>query len=117
ADRQTRIRYQATLRARTCETWLPIWRIVMRNEGISKALEERIEKVRSLMRVRVEQMYRAELATLSKNSRNAVLIALEALTDFAVWGRMREHHTLSVEQAIDVWVEDIDRLLPPTPAS
>jgi AcrR family transcriptional regulator len=117
ADRQTRIRYQAALRANTCETWQPIWRIVMRNEGISKALEERIEKVRSLMRIRIELMYRAELATLSKSSRAAVLIALEAITDFATWGRMREHHGLSVEQAIAVWVENIDRLLPPTPTS
>jgi AcrR family transcriptional regulator len=116
-DRATRIRYQATLRARTCETWLPIWRIVMRNEGISKALEERIERVRSLLRIRIELMYRAELATLSKGSREAVLIALEALTDFATWGRMRERHAMSVEQAIDIWVEDIDRLLPPTPPS
>jgi hypothetical protein len=89
----------------------------MRNEGVSRALEERIEKVRSLMRARIELMYRAELGTLSPGSRNAVLIALEALTDFATWGRMREHHGLSVEQAIAVWVEDIDRLLPPTPPS
>jgi TetR/AcrR family transcriptional regulator of autoinduction and epiphytic fitness len=116
-DRQSRIRYQATLRAQTCETWQPIWRIVMRNEGISKALEERIERVRSLMRARIELMYRAELGTLSPSSRNAVLIALEALTDFATWGRMREHHGLSVEQAIAVWTEGIDRLLPPTPPS
>ena len=117
ADRQTRIRFQATLRAHTCETWLPIWRIVMRNEGISKALEERIERVRALMRARIELMYQAELAALSPNSRNALLIALEALTDFTTWGRMREHHGLSIEQAIGVWVETIDRLLPPSPTS
>jgi AcrR family transcriptional regulator len=117
ADRQTRIRYQATLRARTCENWLPIWRIVMRNEGISKALEERIERVRSLMQARIKLMYRAELATLSPTARNAVMIALEAITDFGTWGRMREHHDLSVEQAIAVWAEAIDRLLPPTPSS
>ena len=115
ADRHTRIRYQATLRSRTCETWLPIWRIVMRNEGISDALEERVGKVRDMMRARVKVMYRAELATLSPSSRNALLIALEALTDFATWGRMRDHYGLSVEQAIAVWVENIDRLLPPTP--
>jgi hypothetical protein len=30
---------------------------------------------------------------------------------------MREHYRLSVEQAIAVWVEDIDRLLPPSPSS
>jgi len=117
ADRQTRIRFQANLRARTCETWLPIWRIVMRNEGSSKALEDRIEKVRALMRARIELMYKPEIGTLSAASRKSLLIGLEALTDFPTWGRMRDHHGLSIEQAVSVWVENIDRLLPPTPSS
>jgi hypothetical protein len=30
---------------------------------------------------------------------------------------MREHHGLSFEQAGDVWIEAIDRLLPPTPGA
>jgi hypothetical protein len=89
----------------------------MRSEGASKALEERIERVRALMRARIELMYRAELGTLSPASRKAVLIGLEALTDFPTWGRMREHHGFTVDQAIGVWVENIDRLLPPTPAN
>lgn len=116
ADRRSRIRFQTTVRARTCETWLPIWRIVMRNEGISDQLEERIETVRRLTRNRLELMYGPELDTLSPDSRNAVLIALEALTDFPIWGRMRGRHGLSVDQAIAIWVEAIDRLLPPSPS-
>jgi hypothetical protein len=59
---------------------------------------------------------RPELETLMPASRSAVLIALEALTVFPVWRRIREHQELSVEQAGAVWVESVDRLLPPTPA-
>lgn len=116
ADRPSRIRFQVGVRARVCETWLPVWRLVVRAQGTSQALDERVEMVRASTRRRLELMYRPELDTLAESARNAVLIALEALTDWTCWGRMREHHGLSVDQASDVWIEAIDRLLPPTPA-
>jgi AcrR family transcriptional regulator len=117
ADRQTRIRFQVGVRARSCETWLPVWRLVASAHGTSQALEERVEGVRALTRGRLELMYRPELDTLSEPARNAVLIALEALTDWACWGRMREHYGHSFDQACNAWIEAIERLLPPTPAS
>ena len=84
---------------------------------VSELLTQRIEKVRGLMRARLEQMYRLELETLKPASRNTVLIALEALTDFSVWRRIRERHGFSIEQASAIWIESVDRLLPPTPAA
>jgi AcrR family transcriptional regulator len=117
ADRQTRIRFQVGVRARSCETWLPVWRLVASAHGTSQALEERVEEVRALTRGRLELMYRPELDTLSEPARIAVLIALEALTDWACWGRMREHYGHSFDQACNAWIEAIERLLPPTPAS
>ena len=47
--------------------------------------------------------------------RAQTLIALEALTDFEAWGLMRERHGLSFEAACDLWIDTIDKLLPPTP--
>ena len=44
------------------------------------------------------------------------MVALEALTDFESWARMRELYGLSFEQASAVWARTIDRLLPATPA-
>jgi hypothetical protein len=61
-------------------------------------------------------MYRPELETLPEPERSHLLIALEALTDFEAWGRMRERHDLSIETACEVWALAIDRILPPTPA-
>jgi hypothetical protein len=49
--------------------------------------------------------------------RRRTLIALEAITDFESWGRMRETFGLSVEEAGAVWIRAIDGLLPPTPDS
>ena len=115
AGRKARIRYQVGVRALRCETWLPVWRLVASVQGGPSPLTERIEKVRALTRVRLELMYRPELDSLSAAARTRALIALEALTDWACWGRMREHHGLSFEQACDVWIEAIDRLPPPTP--
>jgi AcrR family transcriptional regulator len=112
ADRPTRIRSQVGTRARTCEGWLPLWRALNANQGDSAELKVRIKTVRRFVVLRLELMYRPELATLDETGRKHTLIALEALTDFESWARMREDHGLSVEQASDVWIRAIDRLLP-----
>ena len=63
----------------------------------------------------MELMYRAELSALPEEERRQLLIALEALTDMESWARMREQHGLSFDEACEVWIHAIDRLLPPTP--
>jgi len=116
ADRPTRIRSQVETRAQTCENWLPLWRALNANKGESAELTTRVRLVREAIWNRLEIMYRPELSTLDELRRRQVLIAIEALTDFESWGRMREDNGLSVEQACAVWIKAIDRLLPPTPA-
>jgi AcrR family transcriptional regulator len=116
ADRPTRIRSQVETRAQTCENWLPLWRALNANKGESAELITRIRLVREAIWNRLEIMYRPELSTLDELRRRQVLIALEALTDFESWGRMREDNRLSIVQACAVWIKAIDRLLPPTPA-
>jgi len=114
-DRQTRVRSHVETRARTCEHWLPVWRVVMGNLGRLNALRERVHFIRQAIVKRIELMYRPELEGLSADERRDLLIALEALIDFESWGRMRELHGLSFDEACSVWVRVIDRLLPPTP--
>ena len=65
---------------------------------------------------RLELMYRPELSTLSEADRRRLLIALESLTDFECWARMRSEHDMSIEEACAVCIRAIDSLLPPTPA-
>ena len=115
-DRSTRIRSQVETRSQTCEKWLPLWRALNANQGESAELKLRIRLARELIMKRLELMYRPELATLDDRARKHTLIALEALTDFESWGRMRELYGLSVEQGCDLWIRIIDRILPPTPA-
>jgi AcrR family transcriptional regulator len=112
ADRTTRIRSQVQMRAQTCETWLPLWRALNANQGESVELKARIALVRATIVQRLQIMYRPELEALGETERKHTLIALEALTDFESWARMRQDHGLSVEQACNVWVRAIDRLLP-----
>lgn len=116
-DRQTRLRSQVETRGRTCERWLPLWRALNANGGDSEELKSRINFVRVATSQRIELMYAPELSTLGEAERKRRVIALAALTDFESWGRMRELHGLSVEEACDVWVRSIDRLLPPTPSA
>jgi AcrR family transcriptional regulator len=116
-DRQTRLRSHVEMRARTCDQWLPLWRALNANQGESIELKLRIKLIREAIRHRIEVMYKPELATLPARQREHMLIAIENITDFESWGRMREYHKLSVEEACAVWTRAIDRLLPPTPAT
>jgi len=114
-DRQTRVRSHVETRAQTCEHWLPVWRVVIANLGRLDALRERVRFIRLAIVKRMELMYRLELEGLPAQERRDLLIALEALIDFESWGRMRESHGLSFDEACSVWMRMIDRLLPPTP--
>lgn len=115
ADRPTRLKSQVETRARICERWLPLWRVLIHNQNESPLLKIRIEHMRDVIVERLRLMYGPELSTLSEPERQQLLIALEALTDFEAWGWMRERHGLSFEAACDVWINAINRLLPPTP--
>lgn len=116
-DRPSRLRFQVETRARICESWLPMWRVLMRHQDDGDSVKARIHLVREAIRARMKLMYRPELSTLSEAGRARMLIALEALTDFEAWGLMRGRHGLSFEAAVEVWIDTIDRLLPPTPAA
>ncbi len=111
-DRMARIRAHVETRAQTCERWLPLWRVVMINQARLSQLRDRLKTMREVVLARIRLMYAPELALMSDAERRDVLIILEALIDFESWGRMREHHGLSIEEARDVWTNAIDRLLP-----
>lgn len=115
-SRSERIAFQVAVRARNCERWLPMWRVVQRAYLSTPEIAQRIEAVRALTRTRIELMYEPELATLGSEQRVAVVAAIEALTDFETWGRLRGHYKLSYEAACAAWAEAIDRLLPQAPS-
>ena len=116
-DRQTRLKAHVETRSWICEQWLPLWRALNANQGDSSELKSRIQLIRQAILKRIELMYEAELSTLGDTERRQTLIAIESLIDFESWARMREFSGLSIEEAREVWVKSIDRLLPPTPVS
>lgn len=116
-DRQARLRTHVEIRAGICERWLPLWRVVLANQGRLEALTHRIRFVREAVVKRIELVYQPELAVLAEGERRGLLIALEALIDFESWGRMREIHGLSIDEGCALWIDTIDRLLPATPTS
>ena len=114
-DRPTRIRSHVETRAHTCERWLPVWRVVIANQSKLEELRGRVRFIRQAIVKRMELMYQPELEGLSAEERRDLLIALESLIDFESWGRMRELHGLSFDEACSVWMRTIDRMLPPAP--
>jgi AcrR family transcriptional regulator len=113
ADRPTRIRAHVETRAQACEKWLPLWRIITRQDQIAD-LKMRVVLVRLANIERMKLMYTPELATLAEAPRDQLLIALAALTSFESWDQMRNCHGLSPEAAQAVWRAAIDRMLPST---
>jgi AcrR family transcriptional regulator len=117
ADRPTRITSQVEARARSCERWLPLWRVLTTSRSETPELQQRIKMIRQLVVLRLETMFRPELSSLSDVDRKRTLLALEAVTDFESWARMIDMFGLSREEACTAWSNAIDRLLPPTPVS
>ena len=115
ADLHTRLKSQVETRAAICEQWLPLWRALLRYQSASEELAIRIKRIRAAMVSRLELVYRPELSTLSEAERTQLLVALDILTDFESWGRMREDHGLSIEAARDLWINAIGRMLPASP--
>lgn len=111
-DRKTRIESHVRTRGQTCESWLPLWRSLIVNQGDSPELKARIRVARDHVTVRMELMFAPEFAMMPPGERRQILIALEALTDVESWARMRELFGLSIEEACLVWIQAIDRLLP-----
>lgn len=116
-DRQARLTAHVETRGWICEQWLPLWRALNANQGDSVELKSRILLVRQAILKRIELVYGVELASLPERERRQVLIAIETLIDFESWARMREYNDLSIAEACKVWIQAIDRLLPPTPVS
>ena len=112
ADLHTRLKSQVETRAAICEQWLPLWRALLRYQGASEELATWIKRIRAAMISRLELVYGPELSTLSEAERTQLLVALDILTDFESWGRMREDHGLSIDAARDLWINAIGRMLP-----
>lgn len=113
--RVQRLRGMVERRSDLFEHLLPLWRVLQSNKNQSELVRARIGRIRDTMWTRLALTYGVELACLPEFERKMLEIALEQLTDFESWARMRERHGLSVEQGRDVWIMAIDRLLPPTP--
>lgn len=113
--RKTRIESHVRTRGQTCESWLPLWRSLIVNQGDSPELKARIRDARDRATARMELMFAPELELMHPAERRQILIALEALMDVESWARMRETFGLSIDEACLVWVQAIDRLLPAGP--
>ena len=110
-DRPTRIRSHVETRARACEKWLPLWRIITNQDQVAE-LRTRVVLVRLANIERMKLMYRRELSGLPEAAADELLIALAVLTSFESWDQMRHCHGLSTDAAQGIWRSAIDRMLP-----
>jgi AcrR family transcriptional regulator len=111
-DRQTRLKSHVETRAGTFERGVGLWRVLTSADEDSGEVALRVAKSREMAIARLELMFKPELEGLPEAERRDILIALESLTDMENWARMRELFQLSFEEACEVWMTAVDRLLP-----
>jgi hypothetical protein len=80
-DRPTRIQSHVETRARACEKWGPLWRIITSLDELVE-LRSRIVMVRLANIEGMKLMYGPELSRLSEPARDQLLIALAVLISF-----------------------------------
>jgi AcrR family transcriptional regulator len=110
AYRTIRIHSQVEALALVCEKWLPLWRLIARQER--PQLRERAAMVSSAIIERLKLIYEPELSALADSERDRLLMALAASLSFGSWNQLRSTESLSVEAAQAVWRSAINRLLP-----
>jgi AcrR family transcriptional regulator len=110
ADRTTRIHSHVETRSIACERWLPLWRLIVRQE--QPELRKRAAKVRSISIERLKLMYGPEFSRLAELERDRLIMALAVLISLESWDQLRHYHNLSTEDAQAVWRSAIDRMLP-----
>lgn len=115
SDRPTRIRSHVKARAQSCESWLPLWRAMIATQDQLAELRTRVVQVRLANIERLKLMYAPELSTLAAGEHEQLLIALGILISFESWDQMRDCYHMSAKAAQGVWIEAINRMLPPTP--
>jgi hypothetical protein len=117
ADFRTRHKAQVETRAAVCERWLPLWRALLHYQSESKKVAIRIKRARAAMVARLELVYGPELSTMPVPERSQLLIAMDVLTDFESWGKLREGHGLSIEATRKVWMSAVERMPPVVPSA
>jgi AcrR family transcriptional regulator len=110
AYRTIRIHSQVEALTCVCEKWLPLWRLIVRQE--QPQLRDRAAMVSSAIIERLKLIYGPELSAIASSERDRLLMALAALISFESWDKLRRTDGLSITAAQAVWRSAIDRLLP-----
>jgi hypothetical protein len=109
--RRTRIEWQIAVRSNAWEEVLPLWQVLVRAEGEWPEFARRVQDWRDSRMERLRTYYAPELANLPESLRWSVVFALDAITDYAVWGRLRQVDGLSTEEGRKAWIGTTERLL------
>lgn len=100
---EQRVEAMIDRRAVLCERVLPVRVAAIPIEGASAVIAERAKVARSMVRQHIEQAFRPELDRLPSAERRPMVDALRATLDWDMWMNMRRFHSLSVDDAKDVW--------------
>lgn len=110
--RRDRIERHVAVRSEVAERWQLAWRVLERR--LDERLQAGVERAFESTRRHLEALYAPELAVAGAENRVHVLVSLEAVLGFSVWGRMRHRHGLSIEEARRTWADAVDRIVPST---
>lgn len=112
-DRLVRLRAHMGALGRMAERLLPLWRVLNAHRREIE-VRARILRLQLAIRLHLMEVYSVELDGLPVADRDSAFLAVENLVDLEAWARLRARN-LTVDQAADVLVYAVDRLLPAQP--
>lgn len=107
------LRLQAIVRfqAEEYEQWAPLWHFLMQYEHLPD-IKDRLDEIRHrVLRDRMVDLYRNELADSSEGDRTNWLQLLNATTSLESWQYYRYFEHLSVEKICEQWIWYVERIL------
>ncbi len=109
--RQLRLQAIVKFQVEEYEQWAPLWHFLMQHEHLPD-VKVRLDQIRHrVLRDRMVELYRSELAGSSEADRANWLQLLNATTSLESWQYHRYFELLPVEKVHEQWVWYVDRIL------
>ena len=110
-DRQLRLQAIVGFQVEEYEQWAPLWHFLMQHEHLPD-IRDRLDQIRQrVLRDRMIELYRNELAGSSEADRANWLQLLSATTSLESWQYLRYFENLPVEKVCEQWIWYVDRIL------
>ena len=110
-NRQSRLQAIVRFQVEEYEQWGPLWHLMLQHEHLTD-IKARLDQIRhKVLKERMEELYRHELAEGGEAEQLKWLQVLDAVTSLESWQYLRYFQQLTFEDVCERWGWCVDRIL------